>query len=443
MIDFLFWGVFSLEFVSNNGISGVPILEIARTPLFINLGILGAVIVPFVSQANIRSALTTLSFTCLLLMCGLIFAVCVLTYCIFIFFFARFLQSWSLRRGSHKLPLLTAWLTVNAIYLPIFFVTLPHFGSFMSVGELSLLWGPAFLVFKSLHFSHQACRSQIDFSTDHIFRRYLLYMVHFASFYFGPYQKFSQFDSEVSSCKSRISWRNTGKGAYRILLGAVKMLIIFHLINIDYFYEWSYYGPFADTLFANAPESEPGHLWLMVYLFMLRLTLFMSAISDGVIGMNLMMGIRVPENSKWPLFAPNMIEFWKRWHIQAGVFLRDEVFVPIGGLKNIYKGFFAVFAYSGFWHFPSLGAYLAFPALHLLIFYLTIKWTKFWKKEADNRTNLYSVMKKLYLRDTFLPVVIGAFLVFHFNMLTVLFLHDHFYAGTRILPRMFGLIVSH
>jgi len=439
MVEFLLWGVFALEFAQNNRLSGVPILEVARTPIFINLGILGALVVPVVSQGNVRAALTALSFVCLLVVCGLIFTAGVLAFCALAFLFARMLQAWARRRGNHKLPLLVAWLTVNAVYFPFFFLTLPQFGSFMSLGELALLWGPAFLVFKALHFIHVALKGRVDFSAPDIFRRYLLYMVHFASFYMGPYQKFSQFDQEVSTCKSRLSWRNAGHGALRILIGAAKMLIVFHVINIQFFYKSGYYGPFVDALFANAPDAEPGHLWLMVYLFMFRLLLFVSAYSDGVIGMNLMMGIRVPENSRWPAFAADIPEFWRRWHIQAGVFLRDEVFIPIGGLRRKYLGFFAVFAYSGFWHFPSPSAWLVFPLLHTGIFYLTMTWYGFWDREKQAGTRTYLVMRRFGLRETMLSKAFGIVFVFHVSMVSAILIHDHFHGGTRILPRMFGL----
>ena len=440
MVEFLLWGVFALEVAQNNRFSGVPILEVARIPLFINLGILGALVVPLVSQGNVRNALTAVSFICLLVVCGLIFAAGVLAFCGLIFVLAFVLRAWSVRRGGYTLPLLVAWLAVTAVYFPFFILKLPQFGSFMSVGELALLWGPAFLVFKALHFIHQALKGRIDFASPGMFRRYLLYMVHFASFYMGPYQKFSQFDQEVSTCKSRLSWRNVGRGSLRILIGAAKMMVVFHVFNIQYFYKSGYYGPFVDALFANAPDAEPGHLWLMVYLFMFRLLLFVSAYSDGVIGMNLMMGIRVPENSNWPFLARDMPEFWRRWHIQAGVFLRDEVFIPIGGLKRKYLGIFAVFAYSGFWHFPSPSAWLAFPAMHLAIFYLTIKWYAFCERQKQAGTNAWLIMQRLGLRDTVLSATLGIAFVLHANMLSVLFIHDHFYGGTRILPRMFGLI---
>ncbi|WP_370322581.1 hypothetical protein [Oricola sp.] len=439
MVEFLLWGVFALEVAQDNRLSGVPILEIARTPIFINLGILGALIVPLVSQGNVRNALTAVSLVCLMAMCGLIFAAGVMTFCGLVFLFARLLQAWSARRGEYKLPLLVAWLTVNAVYLPFYFLKLPQFGSFMSVGELALLWGPAFLVFKALHFIHQALKGRVDFAAPGMFRRYLLYMVHFASFYMGPFQKFAQFDQEVSTCKARVSWANAGRGALRILIGAAKMIFVFHVFNIQYFYKSGYYGPFVDALFANAPEAEPGHLWLMVYLFMFRLLLFVSAYSDGVIGMNLMMGIRVPENSRWPFFARDMPEFWRRWHIQAGAFLRDEVFIPVGGLKRKYLGFFAVFAYSGFWHFPLPSTWLAFPALHLAIFYATIRWYAFCDSQEQAGTNAWRMIGRLGLRDTVFSATLGMVFVFHANMLSVLFIHDHFYGGTRILPRMFGL----
>jgi D-alanyl-lipoteichoic acid acyltransferase DltB (MBOAT superfamily) len=66
---------------------------------------------------------------------------------------------------------------------------------------------------------------------------------------------------------------------------------------LPFFYKYDFYGPFSDALFANADTVDPLQLWFFVYLFMARITLFISAMSDGVIGMNLMMGIRAPENS--------------------------------------------------------------------------------------------------------------------------------------------------
>ncbi len=437
-MDILLYGVFALDVLKVMHLTNIPIHEIARTPFAINLGILGALLVPRLVQAKVRGGLIWLSLFCLIVMTGIIFTGILLTACLMVFVLARALHRWSLRRGRSGLPLLAAWIAVNILYFPIFYLVFPPFEGFMTVGEMVLFWGPAFVVLRSVHYLHMACKDRIDPFADEAFSRFLLYIVHFPSFWFGPYQKFRQFDNEVSTCKQRISRENTIAGWKRIAIGVVKFIVIFHVFNVPFFYEYNYYGPFSDALFANASTSDPAHLWLMMYLFALRITLFISALSDGVIGMNLIMGIRVPENSNWPLFARDILEFWRRWHIQAGVFLRDEVFFPAGGRRSRILGFFCVFAYSGFWHFPSITAVLAFPLLQLVLFQATQAWDAFWQVHENKDDRIHAAGKRFHLHGTWLSGVAGMIFVFHTNVLSILFIHDHFFGGSTMLPRMFG-----
>ena len=235
---------------------------------------------------------------------------------------------------------------------PGFFVIYPPFEGYMAHGEIALFWGIAFMVFRAIHYLHLCSKGWVNPYEKQTFSRFLHYMIHFPSFWFGLYQKFKQFDGEVTTCKERINWDNRLAGAKRIGFGLVKFFIIFH-INLPFFYKQDFYGPFSDVLFASPETLSTWELWFFVYLFMIRITLFISAISDGVIGINLMMGIRVPENSNWPVFARDVQDFWKRRYMQATVFLRGEIFIPVSGLRYRIR-VFLVFAYSGFWHFPSL-----------------------------------------------------------------------------------------
>ena len=438
ILDFLLYGAYSLDAIKDLKINHVPVLELARTPFAINIGILGAVLVRLLPQEKIRAGLTLLGLACIAIATGLVFTALLVAAILIVWFTARALHSWSARRGKPGLPLLVGWLIVNTLYFPLFFMTLPAFDGFMSWGELVLFWGPAFAVFKSIHFIHQSCKGRIDPYEQGAFGQFLLYMVHFASFWFGPYQKFRQFSAEVATCKERLTLKNQLEGWKRIGIGVAKFLIIFHVFNVPFFYKFGYFGPFSDTLFANAATAEPGHLWLMMYLFAFRITLFISALSDGVIGMNLLMGIRVPENSNWPLFSPNILEFWRRWHIQANVFLRDEVFFAAGGRRSRRLGFFVVFAYSGFWHFPSPTAFLAFPLMQLAVFEATFAWDAFWKRHAERGDWIAAAGRRFRLHDSWLSGIAGMLFVTHVNILSIVFIHDHFFGGYNILPRMFG-----
>ncbi|MCC2112257.1 MAG: hypothetical protein KDJ16_09510 [Hyphomicrobiales bacterium] len=438
MLDVLLYGIYALDAAATHRIVFVPILELARTPGPINAGIIGALLVPLVMQARVRDVLTALGLVCLLVITGLIFTTLLLAAIVVVFFVARMLHRWAVGSGNHSLPLLVGWIIVNAMYLPVFFVILPPFRGYMSWGEVSLLWGPAFAVFRSLNYIHQVCTKKVDPNERGAFGRFLLYQVHFASFWFGPFQKFSQFDEEVSTCKERITTRNRMMGLFRIGLAIVKFLIIFHWINRAFFYRYGYMGPFTDNLFANANDAGPGHLWFMMYLFTIRIILFISAVSDGVIGMNLLMGIRVPENSIYPLLSKDILDFWRRWHSQAMVFLRDDVFFPVGGRKKRVRGFFCVFAYSGFWHFPTITSVLAFPLLQLALIEATLAMKNFWKRHKRAKDRISVIGKRLHLYDSPMVQVWNAILIFHVNMLSIMFIHDHFYGGTKLLPRMLG-----
>jgi len=437
-LDILLYGVFALDLLRPMHLTNIPIHELARTPFAINLGILGALLVPLLVQQRVRNGLIWLSLGCLIVMTGLIFTGLLLGAVVIVFQLARLLQRWSARRGAHGWPLIAGWVVVNCMYLPLFYIIFPPFEGFMAWGEIVLFWGPAFVAFRSLHYLHQACKSRVDPFGEAAFSRFLHYIIHFPSFWFGPYQKFDQFDKEVSTCKERLTRENRIAGWKRIGIGVVKFIIIFHVFNVPFLYEYNYYGPFSDALFANAAQKDPGHLWLMIYLFALRITLFISALSDGVIGMNLLMGIRVPENSNWPIFARDILEFWRRWHIQAGVFLREEVFFPVGGLRKPILGFFCVFAYSGFWHFPSATAIFAFALLQVLLIAATLSWIEFWKrhKKLDDWVHRAGIRYKLH--DSAISGFAGILFVGHTNILSIMLIHDHFYGGSTMIPRMFG-----
>lgn len=438
MLDIWLYGIFALEGAQTHRVSHEPLLEIVRTPMVINAGILGAFIVPFIAQARVRDVLTILSIVCLVFFTGLLFTGVLLLACVVIFSTSRMLHRWSGRTGKPARSLLVGWLVIHAMYFPIFFIILKPFQGYMTWGEVTQFWGAAFIALKSVNYIHVACDGRVDPFQQGAFRRFLLYMIHFASLRFGPYQTFHQFDEEVSTCKERLSWRNRMYGLARIGIGAIKFLIIFHWINKEFFYPNGYTGPLAEELFLGAADADPGHLWLMMYLYVLRMSLFISGLSDGVIGMNLMMGIRVPENSNWPFFSRDVIEFWRRWHMQTGAFLRDEVFFTVGGLRNRNLGFFCVFAYCGFWHFPSLPAILAFPLLQVAAFEATHRWQDFWKRQELADSWIHAAGKKYYLHDSWLSHAFGMVIVIHVFALSCLFVFDHNYGGMTMLPRMFG-----
>jgi alginate O-acetyltransferase complex protein AlgI len=94
--------------------------------------------------------------------------------------------------------------------------------------------------------------------------------------------------------------------------------------------------------------------WLFFVLLALRIYFDFSGYSDMAIGFARMMGIRLPENFNWPYISASITEFWQRWHISLSSWIRDYIYIPIGGSRHgvprkIANGLIA-FAICGLWH---------------------------------------------------------------------------------------------
>ena len=78
--------------------------------------------------------------------------------------------------------------------------------------------------------------------------------------------------------------------------------------------------------------------WLVFFAIGLRILLDFSGYSDMAIGFARMMGIRLPENFRWPYFASSIIDFWRRWHISLSSWIRDYVYIPLGEAGTDLRG---------------------------------------------------------------------------------------------------------
>jgi alginate O-acetyltransferase complex protein AlgI len=89
----------------------------------------------------------------------------------------------------------------------------------------------------------------------------------------------------------------------------------------------------------------------------MRILLDFSGYSDMAIGFARMMGIRLPENFNWPYLAANIVEFWRRWHISLSTWIRDYLYIPLGGsrqgLSRKMLNAFIAMALCGLWHGAS------------------------------------------------------------------------------------------
>jgi alginate O-acetyltransferase complex protein AlgI len=129
-------------------------------------------------------------------------------------------------------------------------------------------------------------------------------------------------------------------------------------------------GDFADPGFHAAAAGLPiasADAWWAALAYALQIYFDFSGYCDMACGMARMFGVELPANFSSPYRAPNLVEFWRRWHVTLHEFLRDYVFYPLGGGRGSWPAvgarIFAVFLLSGLWH--GIGAtFVVWGALH-------------------------------------------------------------------------------
>ena len=419
---------------------GVQLLDMVRGPSPVNLSVLGVVLVLTLRQDRVRAGLIGLSVALLVAVAGVPFAAGVLGWCLVVFTAARLLRWWSGRLGSARWPIRVGWALVHLMYVPCMWLTHPAFEDHMIPGELALLWGLAFLTLKSLHYIGGACRGRIDPFAAGSLSRFLSYMVHVPSFRLGPFQSYDEFTREVDTCRERMDLWSVCVGFFRMSLGYVKYMVLFYAIVCPYLAPRGYTLPFTPEVFAGAAGESWLSLWLTGCVMVAVVHLFLSGYSDGAVGMNLMMGIRVPENYRRAYLATNIVEFWARWHGSVNTWLKHEVFKPLGGARRYWLASAGVFAYCAFWHYAMPLTVVMFCGVNLTAFFLTRKWRDLWARRRRAGAPVYKFARRWMLIDSIPSKIVGWAIVVHVQMASVFILIDRDYTGgLPVLARLVGL----
>ncbi len=120
-------------------------------------------------------------------------------------------------------------------------------------------------------------------------------------------------------------------------------------------------------LFANPDAFQGPELVLGMYAFAVQIYLDFSGYSDLVIALAMLLGYQLPDNFNYPYLARNLREFWRRWHISLSTWIRDYVYIPMGGNRHGWvitqATLLAAMLISGLWHGASW-KYLIWGALH-------------------------------------------------------------------------------
>ncbi|MBZ0233541.1 MAG: hypothetical protein K8M05_14545, partial [Deltaproteobacteria bacterium] len=136
-------------------------------------------------------------------------------------------------------------------------------------------------------------------------------------------------------------------GLYRIVLGLFKKIAIADFLATA----------LADRVFADPSLYTSAEVALGVYAYAFQIYLDFSAYSDIAIGSAQLLGFTLPENFRTPYRSGSLQEFWRRWHISLSTWLRDYLYVPLGGNRGgdfaTYKNLIITMLLGGLWHGAS------------------------------------------------------------------------------------------
>lgn len=220
-----------------------------------------------------------------------------------------------------------------------------HFGTSFDVSSIILPVGISFFTFQSLSYTFDVYRRKLDPVTN--IADFGFYVSFFPQLVAGPIVRASEFIPQLYM-PYNVTNREFSHSLFLIMKGLVKKIVISDFIAVS----------FIDRIF-EIPTAYSGFENLMaVYGYGLQIYCDFSGYTDIAIGLGLILGFRLPFNFNSPYKAVNLSDFWKRWHISLSRWLKDYLYITLGGNR---KGKFRTMLnvmitmlLGGLWHGANL-----------------------------------------------------------------------------------------
>lgn len=228
------------------------------------------------------------------------------------------------------------------------------FGADVPLSHIILPLGISFFTFTQIAFLVDAYKEKVK---EYDLLNYMLFVTYFPHLLAGPILHHSEMMPQfVSLWNWAVRWRNVAVGLFLFSIGLFKKIVIADTI-----------ATWANTGFDTATTLNLVEAWATSLSYTLQLYFDFSGYTDMAIGISLMFNIRLPINFNSPYKAKDIQDFWRRWHITLSRFLRDYIYIPLGGNKvgkyQNYSNLFAVFLIGGLWHGASW-MFVIWGALH-------------------------------------------------------------------------------
>ncbi len=227
-------------------------------------------------------------------------------------------------------------------------------GGSMDVSVIVLPVGISFFTFQTISYTVDVYRGKlrpvgniIDFG---------FYVSFFPQLVAGPIVRAAEFMPQLYA-SFKLTMQEMGHAIFLVLSGLVKKMVISDYISVNY----------VDRVFDNPLAYSGFENMMAVYGYSVQIYCDFSGYTDIAIGVALLLGFRLPVNFNSPYKAVNITDFWRRWHISLSTWLRDYLYIPLGGsrkgLLRRYANLIVTMLLGGLWHGADL-RFILWGGLH-------------------------------------------------------------------------------
>jgi len=288
--------------------------------------------------------------------------------------------------------------------------------------EFLLPVGISFFTFQSMSYTIDIYRKQLEPIDS--YPRYLLYVSFFPQLVAGPIVRARDLLPQLLH-RPPLNDQMGGRGFYLIALGLFKKIVIADYLALN----------LVDRSFSMPTAFSSLEVLMGIYGYALQIYCDFSGYSDIAIGSALLLGFSFPDNFNAPYKSGNLQEFWRRWHISLSSWLRDYLYIPLGGSRNgsvmTYRNLLLTMLLGGLWHGAGWN-FIIWGALHGG----ALAGLRFWQRRRD------ALGRQPLLRGNW-GRALGLFFTFHYVCFTWIFFRaPSFESALEIIKQLLQLSFS-
>lgn len=292
-------------------------------------------------------------------------------------------------------------------------------GTAITIRQIVLPLGISFFTFTQIAFVVDVYRG---YAKEYNFIHYVLFVTYFPHLIAGPVLHHKEMMPQFQDPKTyRINWEDVAVGVTIFFIGLFKKTVIADGV-----------GPYAAPLFNSPGAPDVLSAWGGVLAYTFQLYFDFSGYSDMAIGLSRVLGVKLPLNFNSPYKATNVIEFWRHWHMTLSRFLRDYLYIPLGGNRHgpvrRYVNLFLTMVIGGLWHGAGW-TFIAWGALHGIYLVVNHVWRALRVKLGQDLARTSTAGVWAARACTFTAVVVA----------WVFFRSSNFFDAISILRGMAGL----